>query len=134
MAGLHAFLAWGDYRVAGEAELYFQNVMLIIFKLLGQDARAEYATSDGRIDLVVGTSRFIYLFEFKLDRSAEEAMAQIEAKGYAASFALGRRAVVKLGVNFSSTTRNIAGCIIRAEGQEDVRMAVQAGRLRAVEG
>ena len=134
MAGLHAFLAWGDYRVAGEAELYFQNVMLIIFKLLGQDARAEYATSDGRIDLVVETPRFIYLFEFKLDKSAEEAMAQIEGKGYAAPFALGRRAVVKLGVNFSSKTRNIAGCIIRAEGQADVRMAVQAGKLRAVEG
>ena len=134
MAGLHAFLAWGDYRVAGEAELYFQNVMLIIFKLLGQDARAEYATSDGRIDLVVETPRFIYLFEFKLDRSAEAALAQIEEKGYAAPFAQGRRAVVKLGVNFSSKTRNIAGCIIRSEGQEDVRMAVQAGKLRAVEG
>ena len=134
MAGLHAFLAWGDYRVAGEAELYFQNVMLIIFKLLGQDARAEYATSDGRIDLVVGTPRFIYLFEFKLDKSAEAALAQIEGKGYAAPFALDRRAVVKLGVNFSLKTRNIAGCIIRAEGQEDVRMAVQAGKLRAVEG
>ena len=134
MAGLHAFLAWGDYRVAGEAELYFQNVMLIIFKLLGQDARAEYATSDGRIDLVVETIRFIYLFEFKLDKSAEEAMAQIEEKGYAAPFALGRQAVVKLGVNFSSKTRNIAGCIIRAEGQADVRMAVQAGKLSAVKG
>ena len=133
MAGLHAFLAWGDYRVAGEAELYFQNVMLIIFKLLGQDARAEYATSDGRIDLVVETPRFIYLFEFKLDRSAEAALAQIEDKGYVAPFALGRQRVVKLGVNFSSKTRNIAGCIIRAEGQDDVRMAVQAGRLRAVE-
>ena len=133
MAGLHAFLAWGDYRVAGEAELYFQNVMLIIFKLLGQDARAEYAMGDGRIDLVVETPRFIYLFEFKLDKSAEAALAQIEEKGYVAPFALGRRAVVKLGVNFSSKTRNIAGCIIRSEGQDDVRMAVQDGKLRAVE-
>ena len=134
MAGLYAFISGFSYRIAGEAELYFQNVLVVLFRGLGLEMRAELATSDGRIDALVETPGYIYLFEFKLDKSAEAALAQIEAKGYAAPFALGQRAVVKLGVNFSSKTRNIAGCIIRAEGQEDVRMAVQAGRLRAVEG
>ena len=133
MAGLHAFIAGFSYRIAGEAELYFQNVLVVLFRGLGLETRAELATSDGRIDAVVEMPGYLYLFEFKLDKSAEAALAQIEDKGYVAPFALGRQRVVKLGVNFSSKTRNIAGCIIRAEGQADVRMAVQAGRLRAVE-
>ena len=59
-------------------------------------------------------------------------MAQIEAKGYAASFVMGRRPVMKLGVSFSSKTRNIAECIIREEGKADVRMGVVDGKLQAV--
>ena len=132
MALLHAFFAQGDYRVAGDREVYFQGSMATVFRMLGLQTHVEMATSDGRIDMVVATRGYVYLFEFKLDRPAAEAMAQIEAKGYAAPFAMDRRAVVKLGVGFSSKTRNIAECIVREEGKEDVRMAVQDGKLQAV--
>ena len=132
MALLHAFFAQGDYRVAGDREVYFQGSMATVFRMLGLQTHVEVATSDGRIDMVVATRGYIYLFEFKRDRPAAEAMAQIEAKGYAAPFAMDRRTVVKLGVSFSSTTRNIAECIVREEGKADVRMAVQDGKLRAV--
>ena len=132
MALLHAFFAQGDYRVAGDREVYFQGSMATVFRMLGLQTHVEMATSDGRIDMVVATRGYVYLFEFKLDRPAAEAMAQIEAKGYAAPFAMDRRAVVKLGVGFSSTTRNIAECIIREDGKEDVRMEVVDGRLQAV--
>ena len=132
MALLHAFFAQGDYRVAGDREVYFQGSMATVFRMLGLQTHVEMATSDGRIDMVVATRGYVYLFEFKLDRPAAEAMAQIEAKGYAAPFAMDRRAVVKLGVGFSSKTRNIAECIIREEGKEDVRMEVVDGKLQAV--
>ena len=132
MALLHAFFAQGDYRVAGDREVYFQGSMATVFRMLGLQTHVEMATSNGRIDMVVATQGYVYLFEFKLDRPAAEAMAQIETKGYATPFAMDRRAVVKLGVGFSSKTRNIAECIIREEGKEDVRMAVQDGKLRAV--
>ena len=132
MALLHAFFAQGDYRVAGDREVYFQGSMATVFRMLGLQTHVEMATSDGRINMVVATRGYVYLFEFKLDRPAAEAMAQIEAKGYAAPFAMDRRAVVKLGVGFSSKTRNIAECIVREEGKEDVRMAVQDGKLQAV--
>ena len=132
LAALHVLFARGDHRIAGEAEKYFQNVMYILFKLLGLQTHVEMATSDGCIDLVVEADRYLYLFEFKLNRPAAEAMAQIEAKAYAAPFAMDRRAVVKLGVSFSSKTRNIAECIVREEGKADVRMAVQEGKLQAV--
>ena len=113
-------------------EGYFLGSMATVFRMLGLQTHVEMATSNGRIDMVVATQGYVYLFEFKLDRPAAEAMAQIETKGYATPFAMDRRAVVKLGVGFSSKTRNIAECIIREEGKEDVRMAVQDGKLRAV--
>ena len=132
MALLHAFFAQGDYRVAGDREVYFQGSMATVFRMLGLQTHVEMATSNGRIDMVVATQGYVYLFEFKLDRPAAEAMAQIEEKGYAAPFAMDRRAVVKLGVGFSSKTRNIAECIVREEGKADVRMGVVDGRLQAV--
>ena len=132
MALLHAFFAQGDYRVAGDREVYFQGSMATVFRMLGLQTHVEMATSSGRIDMVVATRGYVYLFEFKLDRPAAEAMAQIEEKGYAAPFAMDRRAVVKLGVGFSSKTRNIAECIVREAGKADVRMGVVDVRLQAV--
>ena len=132
MALLHVFFAQGDYRVAGDREVYFQGSMATVFRMLGLQTRVEMATSDGRIDMVVAARGYVYIFEFKLDRPAAEAMAQIEEKGYAAPFAMDRRAVVKLGVGFSSKTRNIAECIVREAGKADVRMGVVDGRLQAV--
>ena len=132
MALLHVFFAQGDYRVAGDREVYFQGSMATVFRMLGLQTHVEMATSDGRIDMVVAARGYVYLFEFKLDRPAAEAMAQIEAKGYAAPFAMDRRAVVKLGVGFSSKTRNIAECIVRTDGKEDVKMGVVDGKLQVV--
>ena len=132
MALLYAFFAQGDYRVAGDREVYFQGSMATVFRMLGLQTHVEMATSDGRIDVVVATRGYVYLFEVKRDRPAAEAMAQIEAKGYAASFVMGKRPVVKLGVGFSSKTRNIAECIVREEGKADVRMAVRGAKLQAV--
>ena len=80
--------------------------------LMGFYVRSEYRTSDGRCDDVVETDRFIYIFEFKYDRSAEEAMKQIEEKRYAAPFAPDPRKLFKIGINFSSKTRSISDYMI----------------------
>ena len=132
LGSLHAFIAGFSYNLQGDRESHFQDILVTIFYGMGLETYKELGVSAGRIDTVVLTPDLVYIFEFKLDRPAAEAMAQIEAKGYAAPFAMDRRAVVKLGVGFSSKTRNIAECIIREEGKEDVRMAVQDGKLRAV--
>ncbi|MBR1466821.1 MAG: ATP-binding protein [Bacteroidaceae bacterium] len=107
MQRLDAFLAGGNYQIAGDAELYFQNAIFLIFRFMGYYVQAEYASSDGRMDMIVQTSDFIYIFEFKLDKSADEALAQIEKKGYADQFAFDKRKLFKVGVNFSSETRRI---------------------------
>ena len=103
-----ALLADSSYEIVGEAELYFQNVTYLIFKLLGFYCEAERATSDGRIDAVVKTDKFIYVFEFKLDKSAQEALDQINGKEYALPFSVDGRKMFKIGVSFSSETRRVA--------------------------
>lgn len=104
---LQSFLADTPYELARNVELHYQNVLFIVFKLMGFYVQAEYHTSQGRVDLVLQTTDYVYVMEFKLEGSAEEAMQQIEEKGYARPFAADRRKVYKIGVNFSQETRNI---------------------------
>ena len=69
--------------------------------------QVELPTSDGRIDVVIQTTDYIYIIECKLDGSAEDALQQIESKNYAAPFAMDKRTIIKLGINFSSKTRGV---------------------------
>lgn len=59
------------------------------------------------MDVLIQTSNYIYIIECKLDGSTEKALQQIEAKNYAAPFAMDKRTVIKLGINFSSKTRGV---------------------------
>ena len=108
MKRLSALLADSSYQIVGEAELYFQNVFYLIFKLLGFYSEVERATSDGRMDAVVKTPKYIYVFEFKLDKPAQEALDQINSKDYALPFSVDGRKLFKVGVSFSSETRKVA--------------------------
>ena len=104
---LQSFFADTTYEVIREQELHYENVLFIVFKLVGFYTQVEYHTSKGRIDLVLQTDKFIYVIEFKLDGTAEEALQQIHDKHYALPFASDRRKLFKIGVNFSAETRNI---------------------------
>ena len=107
MRRMEALFADNDYRVQGNQELYFQNVLYVFFKLLGFYVEVERPTSDGRMDLIVKTADYIFIFEFKLDKSADEALRQIEDKGYAQPYAADPRRLYKIGVNFNSERRCI---------------------------
>ena len=72
----------------------------------------EHQTSRGRIDLVLQTDKFIYIMEFKLNGTAEEALQQINDKHYALPFETDGRRLFKIGVNFSAETRNIEKWIV----------------------
>ena len=109
---LQSFFADTPYEMIRDLELHYQNVLFILFKLLGFYTEAEYHTSEGRIDLLVKTGKFIYLMEFKLEGTAEEALAQINEKHYAIPFQADERRIFKIGVNFSSKTRNIQKWIV----------------------
>jgi hypothetical protein len=109
---LQSFFADTTYEAIREQELHYENVLFIVFKLVGFYTQVEYHTSKGRIDLVLQTDKFIYVIEFKLDGTAEEALQQIHEKHYALPFASDRRKLFKIGVNFSAETRNIEKWIV----------------------
>ena len=100
------------YELVRDLELHYQNVLFIVFKLVGFYVKVEYHTVRGRVDLVLQTDRFIYVMEFKLDGMAEEALRQINEKRYAQPFELDGRKLFKVGVNFSAETRNIEKWIV----------------------
>ena len=104
---LQSFFADTTYEIIREQELHYENVLFIIFKLVGFYVKVEYHTSRGRIDLVLQTDKFIYIMEFKLNGTAEEALQQINDKHYALPFETDGRRLFKIGVNFSAETRNI---------------------------
>lgn len=104
---LQSLFADTPYELIRDLELHYQNVLFIVFKLIGLYVKAEYHTSQGRIDLVLQTDQFIYVMEFKLEGTADEALRQIKEKGYALPFAADPRKIFKIGVNFSIKTRNI---------------------------
>ncbi len=114
MSSLKTFLDGGKYALAGKLEIYFQNTMYLIFKLLGFYVDVEYMTTDGRIDLVLKTKDFIYVMELKVDTPAEKALAQIDSKEYLLAFAADRRKLYKIGVSFSSEKRRISDYKIKS--------------------
>ena len=105
---LQAFYADGDYQLTGKLEVYFQNSLLMLFKLMGFYVQVERHTSRGRMDVTIQTRDYIYILELKVDKTAEEALQQIEDKQYAAPFAADPRKLFKIGVCFSSTDKGIA--------------------------
>ena len=75
--------------------------------LLGQFTMTEIHSAKGRADCIVGTDDYVYIFEFKRDKSADEALAQIEETGYAKPYAADKRTLLKIGVSFNSKDRII---------------------------
>ncbi|WP_418697240.1 ATP-binding protein [Bacteroides sp.] len=109
---LQSFFADTPYELVRDLEVHFQNVLFIVFKLVGFYVKAEYHTSQGRIDLLLQTDKYVYVMEFKLNGTAEEALQQINDKQYALPFQTDARKLFKIGINFSSTTRNIEKWIV----------------------
>lgn len=111
---LQSFFADTTYEVIREQELHYENVLFIVFKLVGFYTKVEYHTNDGRIDLVLQTEKFIYIMEFKLNGTAEEALQQINDKRYALPFEADGRKLFKIGINFSEKTRNIEKWVVES--------------------
>ena len=107
MNRVERFFDGGDYQVAGKAELYFQNTLWALFKLLGLYVDVERHTTDGRMDILVETKGYVYILELKIDQSADVALQQIEDKQYAKPFEGDGRTIYKIGVSFSSQTRRV---------------------------
>ena len=110
MQRLTAFFKGVNYETMKlDYERQFQNILYTIFYFAGCDVENEFHTSDGRIDCIVRAKTAIYIFEYKLDGNgtADDALRQIDDKGYALPFAGDERKVVKVGVVFSRDTHTL---------------------------
>lgn len=110
---LNIFLSGIPYDMKMENENNLHNAIYILLTLIGMKAETEVRSSDGRIDLVVKTHLYIYIIELKFDRSAQEAIDQIEEKQYALPYANDTRRLFKIGINFSTSSRRLDTPIIR---------------------
>ena len=107
---LQAYLLTVPYCDNANSEGHYQQMLYIIFSLLGQfdGLDVEVHTPTGRVDVVMKTSKAIYLFELKLNKSAEAAMQQIDLKDYSSKFALAGLPIVKVGINFDPDRRTVS--------------------------
>ena len=112
---LTSFLAGIPYTVRRkenetEKERYFTYTLYLIFRIAAcYITYIEKEQSFGRLDCCIVTPKFVYIFEFKLDGSAEAALRQIEERGYATEFRSSGKTIYKIGVNISSETGTVAG-------------------------
>ena len=104
---MRAFFAGIPYELNDKTERHYQMVFYLVFRLLGQYIDVEERSTKGRADAVVKTKDFVYVFEFKLNGSVDEALQQIDSKGYLLPYEVDHRQLIKVGVSFDSAERNI---------------------------
>ena len=99
------------YQIHVKDEHYYQTVFYVICDLLKLAVQAEVATNNGRIDMVIHVGEWIFVIEFKLNKTADEAMKQIENKEYALKYRKESKRIMLLGVNFDFNSGNITNWI-----------------------
>ena len=110
LSRMQSFLAGMPNDLENKTEKHFQTIIYLIFSLLGYHIRTEEKSAVGRADAVCWTEDSIYVFESKVDSTAETALKQIDDKGYMIPYRFEEcKHLVKIGVNISTETRTIDG-------------------------
>ena len=104
---LQQFLLTVPYCDNTNYEGHYQQMLYVIFSLLGRYVDVEVRTATGRVDMVMQAFGKLYLFELKLNRSAAAAMQQINLNDYPARFSQCGLPIVKVGINFDTATRTV---------------------------
>ena len=109
---LQQFLLTVPYCDNTNYEGHYQQMLYVIFSLLGRYVDVEVRTATGRVDMVMQAFGKLYLFELKLNRSAAAAMQQINLNDYPARFSQSGLPIVKVGINFDTATRTLSDWVI----------------------
>ena len=104
---LQAYLLTVPYCDNANSEGHYQQLLYVIFSLFGRYVDVEVHTPTGRVDIVMKTAKALYIFELKLNMSAQAAINQIDLKDYSSKFALSGLPIVKVGINFDPERRTI---------------------------
>jgi hypothetical protein len=116
MNALVSFFAFIPYDIQIKKEKYYQTIVHLIFRMLGLYCQSEVKIAAGRIDTLVETKNYVYCFEFKLDGTAEQALRQIDEKGYLTPWQGTGKQLFKVGVSFDFDKRNISAWKSEKEG------------------
>ncbi len=110
---LRSFFSSIPYNAERQDEAHYKTIFYLVFRIASEfSVRTEECSAAGRCDALVETEDAILLFEFKLDGTAEEALKQIDDKGYAIQYEAGDKQVIKIGVNFEKDRRTIERWVI----------------------
>lgn len=114
MEDFKTFLHGNPYGLTelDKREKYFQSCLYLMLRALGFEPQAELQTCNARIDMILQTRRYIYIFELKTDGTPQDAIDQINEKGYYLPFISAGKQIIKIGANYSSTLNNIESWII----------------------
>ncbi|MDE6480499.1 MAG: PD-(D/E)XK nuclease domain-containing protein, partial [Muribaculaceae bacterium] len=114
MEDFKTFLHGNPYGLTelDKREKYFQSCLYLMLRALGFEPQAELQTCNARIDMIMQTRRYIYIFELKTDGTPQEAIDQINEKGYHLPFISAGKQIIKIGANYSSTLNNIESWLI----------------------
>ena len=120
---LRAYLAGIPYPEGGKeiledmekCEYYYETIFYLIFSFMNRHIQTQVKTCCGRADMVMYTAKAIYVFELKMNKPAQEALDQIDEKGYMVPFTADGRKLVKCGISFSTKTRTIEEWMIKEQ-------------------
>ena len=120
LTALRSYLAGIPYPEGGKAvledmeknEYYYETIFYLIFSFMNRHIQTQVKTCRGRADMVMQTAKTIYVFELKINKSAQEVLKQIDDKGYMIPYASDGRKLVKCGISFSTETRTIEDWVI----------------------
>ena len=120
---MRAYLAGIPYPDGGKEilndmsknEYYYETIFYLMFSFMNRHIQTQVKTCRGRADMVMHTPKAIYVFELKINRPAEEALRQIDGKGYMIPYTADGRKLVKCGISFSTETRTIEEWVIKED-------------------
>ena len=118
---MRAYLAGIPYPEGGKEiledmsknEYYYETIFYLIFSFMNRHIQTQVKTCRGRADMVMYTRKTIYVFELKINKPAQEALAQIDEKGYMIPYTADGRKLVKCGISFSTQTRTIEDWVVQ---------------------
>ena len=112
---MRTYMATIPYDLENHSEKHYQTIFYLMFSFLNIYIRTEVKSAIGRADAVMHMPDTIYVFELKVDKSAEEALAQIDEKGYMLPYHAEGKRLVKVGISFDSTQRTISDWKIKED-------------------
>ncbi|MCR5456221.1 MAG: ATP-binding protein, partial [Bacteroidales bacterium] len=112
LKALYSALPYANSPNTKLIERDFQNVIYLVFSILGEFVISEPHFSKGRADAILINKDFVYIFEFKVDKDAQTALQQINLKNYTGRYQMDDRRIFKIGANFSSKEKNLTDWIV----------------------